>query len=198
MLTIVFSEGKTDNPILKLFRPIFHKYRSTHVSFGIEVNDKPYIFHMSYKGAIRTRRDRFLVKNDIVKEYRILPDLSDELMTHLQYLGKAKYNHVSAFIHMITLIFHPLKMLLIFLHIKNMFYCANFARQLDSHDKVKAWRKIDKRWASIDELQAACEASPEFEDITSCSSTSSSVCHPCSCKHGTPPPKAHHTSSNTS
>lgn len=165
MLTIVFSEGKTDNPFLKFFRPFVHKYRSTHVSFGIDVGDKPYIFHMSYKGAIRTRRDRFLVKNDIVKEYRILPDLSEELQEHLKYLGKAKYDHLSAIVHFATLLFHPLKLILIFLHIRNMFYCANFARQLDSHDKVKAWRKIDKRWASIDDLQAACEDSPEFEEV---------------------------------
>lgn len=197
MITIVFSEGKTDNPILKLFRPIFHRYRSTHVSFGIEVEGKPYIFHMSYKGAVRTRRDRFFVKNDLVKEYRIVPDLSDELKTHLQYLGKAKYDYPSAIVHMITLVFLPLKMLLTFFKIRNMFYCANFARQLDSHDKVKAWRKIDKRWASIDELQAACENSPEFEDITS-SCSSSLACRPCCDTHDTPQPKAHHTSSSTS
>lgn len=197
MITIIFSEGKTNNPILKLFRPLVHKYRSTHVSFGIEVEGKPCIFHMSYKGAIRTPRDRFFVKNNLVKEYRILPDLSDELKTHLQYLGKAKYDHLSALVHMITLLFHPLQMLLIFFKIRNMFYCANFARQLDSHDKVKAWRKIDKRWASIDELQAACESSPEFEDITS-SCSSSLACHPCSHTHDTPPPKAPCTSSSTS
>jgi hypothetical protein len=198
MLTIIFSEGKTHNPILKLFRPIVHKYRSTHVSFGIEVHGKPYIFHMSYKGAVRTPRSRFLAKNDIVKEYRILTDLSDELKSHLQYLGKAKYDHMSAIVHMMTLLFHPLKMLLIFLKIKNMFYCANFARQLDSHDKVKAWRKIDKRWASVDELQAACENSPEFEDITSSSCSSSLASHPCCDTRDTLPPKAHHTSSSTS
>ena len=165
MLTIIFSEGQTNNLFLKFFRPFVHKYRSTHVSFGIEVEGKPYIFHMSYKGAIRTPRDRFLIKNDIVKEYRILTDLSDELREHLKYLGKAKYNHLSAIVHFATLLFHPLKLLLIFLKIRNTFYCANFARQLDSHDKVKAWRKIDKVWTSIDELQAACESSPEFEEI---------------------------------
>jgi hypothetical protein len=167
MLTIIFSEGKTHNPFLKLFRPLFHKKRSTHVSFGIDVDGEPYIFHMSFKGAIRTPRARFLAKNQIVKEYRILTDLSDELRRHLQYLNKAKYDHLSAVVHMATQLFHPLKMLLIFFKIKNSFYCSNFARQLDSHDKVKAWRQIDKRWASIDELQIACENSPEFEDITS-------------------------------
>jgi len=166
VLTIIFSEGQTNNLFLKFFRPFVHKYRSTHVSFGIEVGDKPYIFHMSYKGAIRTPRDRFLIKNDIVKEYRILPDLSEELQEHLKYLGKAKYNHFSAIVHFATLLFHPLKLLLMFFKIRNGFYCSNFARQLDKNNKIKSWRNINIHWASVDELQVICESSPEFMDIT--------------------------------
>jgi hypothetical protein len=165
MMSIIFSAGKTKNPFLLFFRPFFHKHNTTHVSFGIEKGGKPYVFHMTFGGAVRTARERFLVKNTIIKEYRIVPDLSDELKTHLKYLG-TKFGHVSALMHFITLIFTPLKLLLVYFKIRNMFYCANFARQLDKNNRVKAWRKIDKNWASIDELQAACESSPEFEDIT--------------------------------
>lgn len=165
MMTIIFSAGKTKNPFLLFFRPFFHKYSTTHVSFGVEKDNQPYIFHMTFKGAVRTPRERFLIKNDIIKEYKILPDLSDELKEHLKYLG-TRFDHLSAFMHFVTLAFMPLKLLLVYFHIRNMFYCANFARQLDRDNKVKAWRKIDKSWASIDELQAACENSPEFEDIT--------------------------------
>src|SRR5271154_972025 len=195
MITIIFSAGKTENPFLLFFRPLIHKYPSTHVSFGIEKDNEPVIFHMSYKGAVRTPRDKFLIKNDIVKEYKIVLDLSDELKQHLQYLG-TKYDHLSSFAHTLTLIFRPLKMILIYFKIRNMFYCANFARQLDKDDKIKAWRQIDKHWASIDDLQAACQNSPEFIDITSCSS--SLVSHPCCDTHDIQPPKARHTSSNIS
>lgn len=194
-MTIIFSAGKTKNPILLFFRPLIHKYPSTHVSFGIEKDGQPVIFHMTFGGAVRTPRERFLVKNDIIQEFKIVPDLSDELKQHLHYLG-TKFGHLSAFWHFATLVFVPLKMLLIYFKIRNMFYCANFARQLDKNNKVKAWRKVDKHWASIDDLQAACQDSPEFIDITSCSS--SLVSHPCCDTHDIQPPKAHHTSSNTS
>lgn len=164
-MTIIFSAGKTNNLLLLLFRPLFHKYNTTHVSFGIEKDGKPYVFHMTFGGAVRTPREKFLVKSAIVKEYKIVPDLSNELKQHLNYLG-TRFDHLTALMHMVTLLFRPIKQLLIFYKIRNSFYCANFARQLDKDNKVKAWRKIDKSWASIDELQEACENSPEFEDIT--------------------------------
>jgi hypothetical protein len=163
-LTIIFSHSKSYNPILYWFRKTFLAHNATHVAFGIEVDNKPHVFHMSGKGAIRTPRQRFDDKNIIIKEFEIVPDLSEDLEAHLNYLGHP-YNTTSAVLHFIMLLLQPIRQLLIFYKIRNMFYCANFARQLDRNDKLKSWRKIDKQWASVDELQAACENSSEFIEI---------------------------------
>jgi hypothetical protein len=163
-MTIIFSISKRQ-PFLAFFRRLLFGHISTHVSFGIEIDGFPIIFHMSNKGAIRTPRARFERKNTIVKEYRVLPDLSEELTAHLKYLG-AKYDNLSLIAHYVALTVRPIKQLLIFFKIRNGFYCSNFARQLDGNDKLKAWRAIDKNWASVDELQVACENNKdEFQEV---------------------------------
>jgi hypothetical protein len=164
-LTILFSNSKNYNPFFLWFRKTFLRHRSTHVSFGIQKDNQPYIFHMSSKGAVRTPRAKFLSKNLVIKEYRILPDLSDQLLRHLQYLG-APYHQMSAIWHFLALLCRPIKQLLIFYRIKNMFYCANFARQLDQANQIQSWRKIDPYWASVEELQLACETSSEFQEAS--------------------------------
>jgi hypothetical protein len=158
-MTIIFSISKRQ-PFLAFIRRLIFGHISTHVSFGIEVNGKPIIFHMSNKGAIRTPRAKFESKNAIVKEFAIIPDLSEELQKHLNYLG-AKYDNISVLAHYATLLFRPIKQLLIFYKIRNGFYCSNFARQLDINNKLKSWRTIDKYWAGVDELQKACENNKE-------------------------------------
>jgi hypothetical protein len=164
-MTIIFSHSKYYNPIFFWFRSIFLGHTSTHVAFGIEKDNQPYIFHMSGKGAVRTSREKFIEKNVIVKEYKVIPDLSDDLSAHLKYLGTG-YHHVSALIHLLALLIRPLKQFLIFYKIRNMFYCANFARQIDRDDRIRSWRRIDRYWASVDELQTACRDGAEFIDIT--------------------------------
>jgi hypothetical protein len=160
-ITIIFSTYKKYNPIFLWFRKLLLNQSSTHVSFGIEKDGKPIIFHMSGKGAIRTPRDRFVKKNYIIQEFEIIPDLSNELQTHLKYLG-TPYDANSAFWQLVAAIIRPLKQFLIYFKIRNKFYCANFARQLDANDKIVSWRHVDKQWASVDELQHACQNSNEF------------------------------------
>jgi hypothetical protein len=164
MMTIIFSTTKRDNLLLYISRRFLRRYPSTHVAFGIQKDGQPVVFHMSLKGAVRTPRAKFLAKNHILKEYRIVPDLSEQLQKHLRYLG-APYDHMSAAWYYAGMVFRPLKQMLIFFQIRNGFFCANFARQLDAQDKIQSWRPIDKYWASVDDLQAACENSPEFEEI---------------------------------
>ena len=163
-MTILFSTSKRSNPLLLWFRANILKQSATHVAFGIEKDGQPIVFHMSGKGAVRTPRDVFNKKNFVIQEFQILPDLSKELGAHLKYLG-AKYDQNSATWHFIALLFRPLKQFLIFFKIRNAFYCANFARQLDRDNRLISWRKIDKRWASVDELQRACQESSEFCEI---------------------------------
>lgn len=163
-ITIIFSHSKKYNPYFFWIRKTFLRHSSTHVAFGIEKGGLPHVFHMSGKGAIRTPRDKFLIKNNIIKEYKIVPDLSEQLKSHLKYLG-VKYDLNSAIWHFIALLIRPLKQLLIFYKVKNSFYCANFARQIDKDNKIKSWQKINHYWASVDELQNACENSSEFIDI---------------------------------
>ncbi len=160
-MTIIFSTYKRYNPALLWFRKNVLGQSSTHVSFGIKKDGKPYVFHMSGKGAVRTPRDRFVKKNYIIQEFMIVPDLSDELQAHLRYLG-TRYDGASMTWQVVSLLFRPLRQFFIYYKIRNNFYCANFARQLDKDDRIKSWRHIDKHWASVRELQEACNNSSEF------------------------------------
>jgi hypothetical protein len=163
-LTIIFSNSKTYTPVaLWFFKLLDHT--ATHVSFGLQKDGQQYVFHMSgAKGAILTPREKFIAKNNIVKEYLFVDDLSDQIQKHLKYLG-TKYSHTSATIHILSLIFVPLRYFLIFRRVRNEFFCSNFVRQLDPGQKVKAWRKISRYWATVDELMEACENNLEFIEV---------------------------------
>lgn len=163
-ITIIFSHSKRYNKILFWFRSKFLGHSATHVGFGLLYRGEPIVFHMSAKGAVRTERQRFLRHNDIVKEYAIVPDLRYDLEKHFKYLG-TPYDYGSAVWHLIALIVRPLKQFFIYYKIKNAFYCANFARQIDETGKIKSWSSIDPNWASVDELMEACRVSNEFKEI---------------------------------
>ncbi|HTR77155.1 MAG TPA: hypothetical protein VMH39_03565 [Gemmatimonadaceae bacterium] len=163
-MTIIFSTLKRHNRLLVWVRAhILRTTPASHVAFGI---DGAKVFHMSARGAVMTPRDVFIRKNVIIDEYEILADLSSELAAHLRLLG-APYDHASAVWHYVATMARPVKQLLMYLRIRNAFYCANFARQLDRNDRIAAWKTVDKYWASVEDLLNACQGSREFRSVTS-------------------------------
>jgi hypothetical protein len=162
-ITVIFSENK--RPILRFFRRVLN-IPASHCSLGLKKDDEELIFHSTFKGTVYTDRQYFLTKNDIVAEFKIKTDLSEEFLEIEKTIG-SKYDEDAANILQISEVVPLLRWFLIKIKAKPKYYCSNLVRRLDYNNKLKSWSDIDKDWTRLIDLYNACIKNKykEFERI---------------------------------
>lgn len=152
-ITIIFSENK--RPILRFFRRILG-IPASHCSLGIsKKREGNKIFHSTFKGTVYTDREYFLKKNDIVAEFLIGKDLSEEFLEMEKTLG-SEYDESAANVLQFAEVIPFLIYCLIKLKIKPKYYCSNLVRRLDKHNILHSWKDIDKDWTRLFDLYESC------------------------------------------
>jgi hypothetical protein len=111
---------------------------------------------MSFRKVCYSKRSKFEKYNDLIAEFEIVPNISEELNSLNAHLG-SKYDAFAAFLLNITYWFRPVRWFLINIGLKPNFYCGNFVRQVDKNNKIESWKELDLHWVSPDDLLNACE-----------------------------------------
>jgi len=139
---------------------------AAHVALGLGERGE-YLLHAYEPGIVLERRDEYLdrQKQNLVAEYRVLPDVSQGLGEALTHVGKRGFFSGAAQIAVIRALRitgSPLTKVIP----SNERTCARFAMSIDREGTcIPEWQRVH-RWGAVPgDLMAAAEDGPSFSRI---------------------------------
>ena len=140
---------------------------ASHVLIGTKVYGVDMFLHCSVGGVQMSTRDKWLKKNKLVHEYKVMPNVRSGLQHAFSHLNE-KYDYLALLGYAwIILAWRLLKV-----KWKNPLasskgmVCSEFVRHLDLNgDRITEWKDLDPERTHPKHLMDICESSSNFEEI---------------------------------
>jgi hypothetical protein len=136
---------------------------ATHAALGL--GDQ--LLHAYEEGVILEPRDRWFgeMKQKLIAEFEILPDVSDGVANAMQHVGK-KYDGIHIVKAGFLRLFHPTFASLGKTWRKDRFTCAQFVTTIDPYgEKIPEWRHLWRAALAPSDLLEAALWGPSFARV---------------------------------
>lgn len=161
MITVIFSTSKKN--IFSALIRLMTKSKVSHCAIGVDLYNIPIVIHAGVGGVHVSTRKKFLKDSNIVYEFKVVPDISDNVRQAISMVGE-KYDYVG------LLGFIPVLMFRWFgRKVKNPFasasavICSEFILAVDKDKKINEWSNLDPEASTPDDVLKSCFFSPNFE-----------------------------------
>jgi len=162
MITIIFTRPKKWSLLSWLIKK-FTKSQASHMMIGLEMYGVPVVIHSTMGGVQITPRKKQMVNNEILEEYKFIPDVTNGLKHSFDHLGE-RYDYVGLLGYAIILIMwrwfrrkmkNPLAS-------PTALVCSEFVLHVNHDGQIKEWEGLDPERTTPQDLIEICRLNGSF------------------------------------